>query len=290
MHSEIEINAVRDFWENNPLFEGESKWPTGTYEFFQEHRNIIINDFFAGQIPDYLFPSEKQRDSILDLGCGPGFWTTEFLLQKKVDSVISCDLTSHAIKLTGKRMAFYNFPVKIVQGNAESLPFKDNTFSFINCQGVIHHTPHPKNCLEEMFRITKPGGHVSVSVYYLNFYLRHWNVFRHFGSVAHKCGVGAKGRGRESLFNTEDPNELIRKYDGAGNPLGKGFTKNDFDKLIENVGFDVKKKYFISAPSRIFPVHVPVIIQHIYGKIMPYMIGAILERPESIQQDRVKNV
>ena len=274
------IRAVQDFWENNPLFEGESAWPEGTKEFFSEHRDVVIKDFFAGHIPDYLFPAVPEREAVLDLGCGPGFWTAEFLLGKRADSIVSCDLTSKALELTAKRLAYLDLPARMVQGNAESLPFRENSFAFVNCQGVIHHTPHPKKCIEEMFRITRPGGHVSVSVYYLNFFLRHWNLFRHLGSAAYRCGIGAKGRGRESLFTTEDPHELIRKYDGSGNPLGKGFTTKDFNHLIGNTGFDVKKVYYISAPTRILPASLPGFVRRIYRRSLPYMIGALLEKPQ----------
>ena len=37
------IDNVRYFWENNPLWTGESKFETGSIDFFEEHRNVIIN-------------------------------------------------------------------------------------------------------------------------------------------------------------------------------------------------------------------------------------------------------
>lgn len=278
MKSEVSIKEVISFWDKNPLFEGESKWATGSYDFFIEHRNVIINDFFNGEIPEFLYPPEGLCDDVLDLGCGPGFWTVEFLLNREIKTIVSCDLTSQALKLTKKRMFHYEYNPTIIQGNAEILPFKDNSFSFINCQGVIHHTPYPKKCIEEMNRITKPGGMISVSVYYLNFFLRHWDTFKFFGSLAHRCGIGIKGRGRESLFLIENPNELIRNYDGSDNPLGIGFSYEQFHRLIENCGFEVKKIYYISAPSRILPNSFPRAIHNIYKNNVPYMIGALLKK------------
>ena len=34
---------VRDFWEKNHRGAGESKSETGSIDFFEEHRNVIIN-------------------------------------------------------------------------------------------------------------------------------------------------------------------------------------------------------------------------------------------------------
>ena len=40
------IHKVKDFWEENPLFTGESSYKSGSKEFFEEHYNIYINDCF----------------------------------------------------------------------------------------------------------------------------------------------------------------------------------------------------------------------------------------------------
>lgn len=48
------INSVYSFWENNPLWTGESKYETGTRAFFEEHRSVYIDDCFAGTF-DYKF-------------------------------------------------------------------------------------------------------------------------------------------------------------------------------------------------------------------------------------------
>jgi len=44
----ISLEQVKNFWEESPLWSGESKFTTGTKEFFEEHRQTYINDCFAG--------------------------------------------------------------------------------------------------------------------------------------------------------------------------------------------------------------------------------------------------
>lgn len=276
-----DITGVQLFWENNPLFAGESKWIPGSDNYFKEHRDVIIQDFFAGAIPFYYYPPMTHRKAVLDLGCGPGFWTDEFIITDSTDDITSCDLTHQALVLTEKRIKNKSVAPKFVQGNAENLPFKENSYSFINCQGVIHHTPNPSNCLTEMFRILKPGGRASVSVYYFNFFLRHWKYFKFLGILFSRFGLKITGRGRESLFRIEDPDELIRSYDGEKNPIGYGYVRRDFIHMVEKPGFIVKRVYYIGAPSRIIPVQFPRFIRTLYQFMIPYMVGVIIEKPRS---------
>jgi len=77
------IADVKDFWENNPLFAGESQHQVGTKEFFDEHRKVYLDDVFAKDFPEELFiPNLENSANILDLGCGVGFWTIEMLNRK----------------------------------------------------------------------------------------------------------------------------------------------------------------------------------------------------------------
>ena len=51
-----DIEQVRNFWENNPLWTGESDFEAGTIEFFEEHRDVYINDCFAGKFDIRFLP------------------------------------------------------------------------------------------------------------------------------------------------------------------------------------------------------------------------------------------
>ena len=71
------IEDVRNFWNSNPLFTGESHHAVGSHEYFEEHRRTVIQDCLAGQFDDRLLPPSDCRDKVLDLGCGPGFWSVD---------------------------------------------------------------------------------------------------------------------------------------------------------------------------------------------------------------------
>ena len=99
------ISDVKSFWDSNPLWTGESKHKPGTLEFFEEHRNVVIKDCFAGELDSKTLPpfeiSDSNDKTILDLGCGVGFWTSEFA-RKGYKNLFAADLTKNAITITKK--------------------------------------------------------------------------------------------------------------------------------------------------------------------------------------------
>jgi SAM-dependent methyltransferase len=51
------------------------------------------------------------------------------------------------------------------QGDAQDLPYPDNTFDAVVCGYGILHVPQPDRALAEMHRVLRPGGRVAISVW-----------------------------------------------------------------------------------------------------------------------------
>jgi len=270
------LNKVKHFWETNPLFSGESSFSPGTLEFFEEHKKIIIQDCFAGKIDDRVFPSKSSSDCILDLGCGPGFWTVELGLHG-CDDLHASDLTQTALELTKKRCKLYEIDCTLSKGNAEILSFPNNFFSHVNCLGVIHHTPDTNSCISEIARVLKPNGTATISVYYKNILLRSWPVLRKPAKWLGLATGGLKGRGREEIFLEDDTNEIVRLFDGKDNPIGKAYSKQEFSKLLKP-HFQILKLYFHFFPLRALPFSLPKILHKFLDRWMGFMIFANLRK------------
>src|SRR5262245_59723241 len=190
------IDDVERFWSENPLFAGESLHTPGTPAWFEDHRRVVIEDCYAGRFDERILPPPGNRARVLDLGCGPGFWTIELLQRCKIGSMTSADLTKRALALTKARLDYYGLNAALKVENAEKLSFATARFDHVNCQGVIHHTPNMEAAVSEIARVLRSGGSASLSVYYRNALLRHWHRIGHLGSVLDILGAGLQGRGR----------------------------------------------------------------------------------------------
>ncbi|MEF8907639.1 MAG: methyltransferase domain-containing protein, partial [Haloarculaceae archaeon] len=98
-------------------------------------------------------------DRVLDVGCGTGF-ATEALLEE-TEQVHGLDQSAHQLQRAyakfGKRG-----PVRFYRGDAERLPFADDAFDVAWSSGSIEYWPNPVDALEELRRVTRPGGQVLV--------------------------------------------------------------------------------------------------------------------------------
>lgn len=280
MNNTYTIDDVKKFWNNTPLFSGESQYKTGSKEFFEDHKNIYLTDCFPSyKVLEKIFVPEKGEEKlkVLDLGCGVGFWT--IYLQEKSNKkydFYSCDLTEKAIEITEKRLKIYDLESTTSIQNAEKTNYPDNYFDHINCQGVIHHTPDTDATIEEMYRILKPNGTAYISVYYKNFFLRNWKTLSFLLKPFLSKG-GLKGRGRESIFTETDTDKITKLYDGDKNPIGKSYTKKDIIKMCSNK-FIIKETFLNFFPARALPFKIPRWM-HIYlSKKFGFMIHVNMKK------------
>jgi SAM-dependent methyltransferase len=93
---------------------------------------------------------------VLDAGCGSGRTLLELARYGAV-SGIELDPTAAAV-------ATERGPYDVRIGRLEELPWDDETFDLITCLDVIEHTPDDRVTLRELRRVTRPGGHLLVTV------------------------------------------------------------------------------------------------------------------------------
>jgi len=98
-------------------------------------------------------------DRVLDVGCGTGF-ATEALAHES-DHVCGLDQSpdqlARAYEKFGRRG-----PVRFHMGDAERLPFADDSFDVVWSAGSIEYWPNPVTALRELRRVGRPGGQVLV--------------------------------------------------------------------------------------------------------------------------------
>lgn len=274
------LEEVRAFWESNPLWTGESAFEPGSIPFFEEHRWSI----WRTALPAHLIcdscppPRPNGQDMrVLDLGCGIGFWVSEFAM-RGLGNLFAADLTEQALAITTRRLEAYGLKAELSRQNAEAMTFPERTFDHVNCQGVIHHTPDTEATVAEIARVLKPGGTASISVYYRNPILRLWPYLRRIGWPLAKLGAGLRGRGREGIFLEGNVDEIVRLYDGAENPIGKSYTREQFVAMLGR-HFEVQETYLHFFSARAMPFRIPAGLHRWLDRRLGFMIYATVRKP-----------
>jgi demethylmenaquinone methyltransferase/2-methoxy-6-polyprenyl-1,4-benzoquinol methylase len=98
-------------------------------------------------------------DRVLDVGCGTGF-ATEGLLEVTED-LYGLDQSPHQLSRAFEKFGTRG-PVQFHLGDAERLPFADDSFDAVWSSGSIEYWPDPVATLAEFRRVVKPGGPVLV--------------------------------------------------------------------------------------------------------------------------------
>ena len=101
----------------------------------------------------------REDDRVLDVGCGTGFATRGILEHTR--NVHGLDQSVHQLEKAWAKLGKHD-PVSFYRGDAERLPFADDTFDVVWSSGSIEYWPNPVATLRDMRRVVKPGGQVLV--------------------------------------------------------------------------------------------------------------------------------
>ncbi len=105
----------------------------------------------------------KPDDVFLEIGCGGGV-----LLNMALESVAQAKAIDHSpdmvrIARDRNQEAISEGRVEIVQGNAESLPWDDNSFTCATANQMFFFIDKPLIVLKEFYRVLKPGGRLVIT-------------------------------------------------------------------------------------------------------------------------------
>ncbi|MEQ9074519.1 MAG: class I SAM-dependent methyltransferase [Sandaracinaceae bacterium] len=94
---------------------------------------------------------------VLEAGCGTGLILDH--LTRVAREAVGVDLSPGMLSKARER------GLRVVQGSVTALPFADESFDLTCSFKVLAHVPELDRALEEMARVTRPGGHVVIELY-----------------------------------------------------------------------------------------------------------------------------
>jgi len=171
----------------------------------------------------------KNEDKILDYGCGNGR-LLEILKNKNINYT-GVDISGKLIKLAKEK--YENKNTKFIKINSfQSLAFPDDYFNTVFSIAVFHHFPqeYAQKMAKELFRVTKPGGRVIITV---------WNLEQE----KYKKFISKNGEG--NIPFKDNSGEVFHRFHHL-------YTKKDLKEIFSKTGFSTEKSNLVESKNILF--------------------------------------
>jgi SAM-dependent methyltransferase len=160
----------------------------------------------------------QKTDTLLDVGCGPGFWTWK--LSEKCHRAIGVDLNQEEVAAASR--VFQGERCDFAVSKGESLPFAHDSFDKVISICVLEHIPSDISALREINRVLKMDGLLAISV----------------DSLSNPCITNEE---RESHAQQHSVHNFY------------GFKA--LETRLKEAGFDVLKHEFLFVSNTAFRIH-----------------------------------
>jgi ubiquinone/menaquinone biosynthesis C-methylase UbiE len=254
--------SVENFWDENICGAHFVNADYLSSEFFESYRKFRYKkEHHLNSVVDWEASSGK---SVLEIGLGLGADATRWSRHAK--HFTGVDLTGEAVMATKRHFEILGLEGDIRQANAESLPFKNESFDLISSHGVLHHTNDINLAMREIFRVLKPGGTFVVMLYAkhsFNYWVRIQCGFRAAfltQLVRSKLGYSTKEpwtshlknyRGSTNYFSwSEWPHHCT---DGPDCKVANIYSWRQVKAILSNAGFHIRRRQKTHFPVGLSP-------------------------------------
>lgn len=129
----------------------------------ETERCDTIEGLHVDAVEEALQASVVQGTIGLEAGCGSGRDTAAMATRHPALELISLDMSEGVFEAKRRTAGLSN--VHIVRASVLSIPLRSDVCDFGYSFGVLHHTTDPTRGLQEIVRVLRGGGHVSLYLY-----------------------------------------------------------------------------------------------------------------------------
>ena len=132
----------------------KTTWAAGDVAEIAKHIETAAEDF-VGRLD--IQPGMK----VLDVACGSG--NLAVVAARKGADVTGIDIADNLVESAKQRAEALSLDIRFEQGDAEDLPYDDNTFDVVMTMYGAMFAPRPDVTASELARVCKPGGKVAMA-------------------------------------------------------------------------------------------------------------------------------
>ncbi|MBU6496295.1 MAG: methyltransferase domain-containing protein [Acidobacteria bacterium] len=111
----------------------------------------------------YLLPHLVAGQDVLDVGCGPGTITADLARRVSPGTVLGVDRSADVVNSAAMDFSADQYPnLRFRVEDVYHLGLDDESVDVVHAHQVLQHLTHPVAALEEMRRVTRPGGLLAV--------------------------------------------------------------------------------------------------------------------------------
>lgn len=122
----------------------------------QGRQHLAWQKLISQTIEKYLTSKSVNEISVLDVGTGPGFFA--IILAELGYNVTAYDANHEMLEQAKLNTGTLAQQIKFVQGDAQKLPFADNSFDVVLSRNLTWILPQPEIAYKEWCRVLKPHG------------------------------------------------------------------------------------------------------------------------------------
>jgi ubiquinone/menaquinone biosynthesis C-methylase UbiE len=129
-------------------------WEAGDFSEVAKHIEKAAEEFV-----DRL--DIKPGMKVLDVACGSG--NLAVLAAQKGAEVTGLDLADNLVEAAKRRAEKMGLDIRFEQGDAEAMPYADNSFDLVMTMFGAMFAPRPELVADELIRVCKPGGRIAMA-------------------------------------------------------------------------------------------------------------------------------
>jgi SAM-dependent methyltransferase len=153
---------VREFWEAASCGEVYAEGLSAEQRFrTHAEARYRLEPYIRG----FARFEEGAGQDVLEIGVGMGADHLEWA-RSGPDHLSGIDLTPRAVAWTAQRLATFGYGSELKEGDAEHLPFPDDSFDIVYSWGVLHHSPDTPQAFREAHRVLRLGGTLRAMIYH----------------------------------------------------------------------------------------------------------------------------